>query len=224
MTRLAFAPGCLLAACAALAAPVPIHAPVFFKPGWGKPIDPDKDCTFIQTKETLTIEIPGKDHDINPGQRRMNAPRLMREVKGDFRLDVRVSSEWPLSRKSSVVNKPEGRGYRETNIFIGAGILVMDDNKQQNIVRFEFGSIRQEGHPQPYLAFRYYCGPLSPGMHLSPDGTEIRPTTHFEIVNLPAKLKVGLFAVSTSTEPLKVRFDQFKLTELPAAKKPDREK
>jgi regulation of enolase protein 1 (concanavalin A-like superfamily) len=45
----------------------------------------------------------------------------------------------------------------------------------------------------------------------SPDGKKWSPLITEEETELPRKLKVGLAAYSTSTEPFKVRFDQIKL-------------
>ena len=47
---------------------------------------------------------------------------------------------------------------------------------------------------------------------LSPDGKKWERYNGAEGLRLPSKLKVGLAAYSTSTQPFKVRFDQFKLS------------
>lgn len=46
---------------------------------------------------------------------------------------------------------------------------------------------------------------------ISPDGKRWDRHQAWESKNLPRKFKVGFAAYSTSTEPFKVRFDQFKL-------------
>ena len=68
----------LLACC--FADPEPVET--FFKPGWDKPVDPDKDCKFVQAKDSLTIRLPAKDHDFDTKRRKYYAPRMLREVKG----------------------------------------------------------------------------------------------------------------------------------------------
>jgi hypothetical protein len=49
----------LLIASAVLAAPAP-------KDGWDRPIDPDNDCKIVIKDGTVTIEVPGGDHDLSP--------------------------------------------------------------------------------------------------------------------------------------------------------------
>lgn len=89
----------ILDTCTMLAAP----APEPFKSGWGKPIDPNRDCKFVIKGSTLTIELPGGDHDLAPKRERFNAPRLLREVEGDFVMQVRVSGSFLPSVKSSAL-------------------------------------------------------------------------------------------------------------------------
>jgi hypothetical protein len=47
-----------LAACAVLAAPAP-------KDNWERPIDPDHDCKFDMSGDTVTMELPGGDHELD---------------------------------------------------------------------------------------------------------------------------------------------------------------
>jgi hypothetical protein len=88
----------LLAACAVLDAP----APEPFKSGWDKPVDPSRDCKFHIKGGTVTIELPGGDHNLAPNRDRFNAPRLLRDVQGDFVMQVLVSGSFRPSAKSSV--------------------------------------------------------------------------------------------------------------------------
>jgi len=63
-------------------------------PGWGTFVDPDGDCKAQVSPEGFVIEVPESLHDFWLGQkdptRRLNAPRVTRMVKGDFRARVRV--------------------------------------------------------------------------------------------------------------------------------------
>src|SRR5438309_1058286 len=58
--------------------------------GWGKVTDPDGDCTFKEDKGKLTITVPAGFHGLHP-KRAMNAPRVLREVEGDFTATVKVT-------------------------------------------------------------------------------------------------------------------------------------
>ena len=227
---------CLLVVCSALAAPAP---PVFFKSGWDCPVDPDKDCKIIQTEDMLTIELPGKAHDIVALGKLRNAPRLVRDVKGDFRMDVRVSGDWSLSAASTLPGQ---------STYAGGGLLVILGDEKERLIRLEYGLTQnvETGVPRQgfYACFR--CLSFNPpsvvhmyklftadagkdNMHLrfecrentlrayySTDGKKWVNYQEGMTYPLPmtAKLKVGLAGYSTSKERCKVYFDQFKLTPL----------
>lgn len=98
--------------------------------GWGKPVDPDNDCTMTEEKGTLTITVPGSLHDLFPGQRdpkkRNNAPRVLQAVKGDFTATVKVTADWKPGAPLPGAN---------THPYNGAGLLVWDSDTQ--FIRFE---------------------------------------------------------------------------------------
>lgn len=80
MLRFICSPVLLLMAYTVLAAPAP-------EDSWDR-VDPDHDCKFHIEDGKVTIELPGGDHDINPKRKRFNAPCLLREVEGDFLVQV----------------------------------------------------------------------------------------------------------------------------------------
>ncbi len=108
-----------LAVCAAVAAPMPPRKP--FETGWEKPVDPDGDCKFIRDKDALTIEVPSTDHALGIELNLMNAPRLLRDVKGDFIVELRVSGEF---QPSNVATTNSG-----IPPFVGAGLLLMNGER-----------------------------------------------------------------------------------------------
>jgi regulation of enolase protein 1 (concanavalin A-like superfamily) len=246
MRPFAFALGCLIAASLGLAAPVPKpKAGKFYKPGWDNPVDPDKDCKFTQTSSSLTIEVPGTYHDYYPTLRRVNAPRLLRPVEGDFTVEVRVKGNFHASQQSTA-----GR-FRWP--LTTAGLVVEAADKSLASLRLEFGTQRLLGKGEPIgfagswhadadAATGQYGNETSKDLYpfgdgakvaflrlerrgdrfsfwLSPDGkkwTVFPPSREWPF---PARAKVGLIVTSSSDGPLKVTFDQFKLTPLkPAAK------
>jgi hypothetical protein len=225
---------CLLALCGATAAPAP---PAFFKPGWDPAVDPDKDCKFVKTKEKLTIELPGTAHDLGVTGKLMNAPRLLRDVRGDFRVDVRISGDWALSKESTVP---------KAAVYAGGALLIMVGDDAKEILRMEFARTAKDKLGL-YAGFHYidengkYGGlhamiPLVGGgkqlylrcecqsniikCYYSADGRKWISWNPGMRYNVPktAKPKVGLMAFSTSKNRSKVYFDQFNLTSLP--KKP----
>lgn len=210
-------------ACIVLAAPAP-------KDSWERPIDPDKDCKIDIKHGIVTIEVPGGDHELDPKRRRFNAPCLLREVVGDFAVQVRVSASFRPSAKSCV----KGQDPR-----VAAGLVLIPSEK--NYIRHEYGAYRRKGKQENsfasiiqgeklrmnlkldwkpsdwvpneehiYLRFERQANCIR--IVISPDGKTWDRHQSWETMNLPNSFKVGLAAYSTSSEPFKVRFDQFKLT------------
>src|SRR5262245_41109781 len=132
MRHLICAVVCFLSACAVLAAPAPADRP--WLTGWDKPVDPDNDCKFIRDKGTLTIEIPGEDHDLAIERNLMNSPRLLRDVVGDFVAHVRVHGTFKPSQESTSTERIP---------FVGAGLLLMADEK--TYVRLERAALVKGG-------------------------------------------------------------------------------
>jgi hypothetical protein len=131
----------LLISYAVLAAPAPKRQP--FKTGWDEPKDPDGDCKFIRDADTLTIEVPGKDHDLAPKRERFNAPRLLRDVEGDFVMQVRVRALFRPSDKSSVDGE---------NPSVAAGLLLIPIEK--NYVKLDYWAYRTKGGQSNLIGFR----------------------------------------------------------------------
>jgi regulation of enolase protein 1 (concanavalin A-like superfamily) len=233
MTRSIIALMMLLLAAVALAAPVPTPQP--FKTGWDKPVDPDKDCKFTRDKDSLTIELPGTDHDYYPLRDRVNAPRLLRDIEGDFDIQVRVRMDRRPSATSTVKGQP--------SLVSGGFLLIPPKTYGITCIRLEFGVAGQGDDTNGYAALKHqdtaggrsdarwgrewkdwslpekadraYLRLVRRGEKLypsiSPDGEKWALLMGGQYGRLPAKLKVGLAAYSTSAEPAKVRFDQFKL-------------
>jgi hypothetical protein len=117
----------LLLACTALATP----APEPFVTGWGYPVNPDRDCKIRRDKGVLTIEMPSGDHDYDPVRERFNAPRILREIEGNFEIQVRVRIDCRPSAKSTVKGQPA---------FVAAGFLLIPPDKSNlTCARMEYG-------------------------------------------------------------------------------------
>lgn len=98
-------------------------------PGWGDVVDPAGDCKVIEKDSKLSITVPGKEHNLNPlpGWNNLLAPRVLREVDGDFVVQVLVRKfERPKANTSSNKEKPIS--------FVGGGLVVWQDG--QNFLRF----------------------------------------------------------------------------------------
>jgi regulation of enolase protein 1 (concanavalin A-like superfamily) len=196
--------------------------------GWDKPIDPDGDCTFRRDYDTLTIEVPAKEHDLNVPRHQLNAPRLLRDVSGDFETQVRVSGDF----------RPVGAPGGQTRHNYAGLVLMADD---EDFLRFQWdgtndagnttgcayvywerhkdrkGSLATIGRPgtQPAdrLAAYLRMGRRGDTLYFaySEDGKKWRERTSLD-EKLPTKLKLGVFAATDSAAPFKPRFDRFQLT------------
>jgi regulation of enolase protein 1 (concanavalin A-like superfamily) len=197
-----------------------------FETGWDKPVDPDGDCQFRRDKDALTIVVPGRHHDLVAESDVMNAPRLLRDVEGEFTAQVRVDGYFRPTIQST---------FNKAVPFIGAGLVVMDGDK--TYARLEragmyrndqFGQgvlweLRVDGKPagskwpnfapaedKPlYLRLQRKGDRLQASV--SADGDKWTDAEPLD-VKLPAKVKVGIAAVSTSEVRFKPRFDEFRLT------------
>jgi regulation of enolase protein 1 (concanavalin A-like superfamily) len=94
--------------------------------GWGNAYDPDGDCKFTVEEGRLRIAVPGTDHALAIERGQVNAPRVVREVYGDFIAQVKVSGAFPTGAVRVIERgKP----------FHGAGLLLWQD--EQNYIRLE---------------------------------------------------------------------------------------
>src|SRR5437763_144727 len=112
MPRCAALVPCALAALAVRATPVPPPRP--WVTGGNKPVDPDGDCRFDRDGDKLTISIPGKDQTLYDSE--LNAPRLLRDVAGDFVVEVRVSGMFEPTAWSK-----DSLAFKEGGILLPAG-------------------------------------------------------------------------------------------------------
>jgi hypothetical protein len=83
--------------------------------GWGTAIDPDGDCKILPKGKALEMRIPGTHHDLNADNDKLNGPRVVKEVTGDFTITVKVLGEF----------KPNSESTNSKAVpYEGAGILV----------------------------------------------------------------------------------------------------
>ena len=221
---------CVLAwvavACVSFAAPEePDPDPNPFMSGWDRPVDPDGDCKFLRARGGLTIRVPGKDHDLAAERKLMNSPRLLRAVEGDFVAEVRVGGKFVPSAGSTTTERIP---------FVGAGLVLLAGEK--TYVRLERAALRKGGEVKTYanwelrqegrwvLAGEEAVCPLKGKQtylrlerkgdkllaSVSEDGKKWTGLKPLEL-KLPARLKLGVCAGTTSTEPFAPRYDGFKL-------------
>jgi regulation of enolase protein 1 (concanavalin A-like superfamily) len=217
MPRIAALLLCALAALVATATPAPDKPWVT---GWEK-VDPKGDCKFEREGERLAITVPGEGHGVDD----LDAPRLLREVEGDFVVEVRVTGECESSK--------EADGLR------GAGILILGSEEDITLT-LELPGRTYDGQARAWVRAVMRC-PRSPGIcwvhRLKPAPTSQRSMylclarrrdtwrmsysedhkkwtdldTQWK-VKLPRKLKVGVLAAATAEGAFKAVFDNFMLS------------
>jgi len=185
--------------------------------GFGKPVDPDGDCTVSVASRVLSMTVPGTLHDLSPEKNKMNAPRVLRDGEGDFVVHVCVDA---------ALEPKEGRSQ-------SAGLLVMQD--ERNYVRFEFVAegpggagkrgtsmrveVRQNGvvpangtmtgsSPERLRYLRIERHGRVVGAYCSPNKGQWWILAR-RIVPLPAGLKIGVTASNQSDSPFTAKFYDF---------------
>jgi hypothetical protein len=81
--------------------------------------------TFTAEKSRLVVKVPGGIHNLNPN-RGMQAPRVLKMVKGDFVAQIKVTGDFKPGEKAA---------NNQRSSFNGAGLLVWQDEK--NYIRLE---------------------------------------------------------------------------------------
>lgn len=185
---------------------------------WGE-IAKDGDCQIRVEKDKMIFDVPGTAHDFAAELKRWNAPHVLSEVEGDFVIDVKISGKFAPGQESTI----EGR-YP----YNGAGLLLVQDEK--NHLSLQRGAVRANGRVRHYLNFELRknsadtvsrfslglddqdtylrierCGNLIYGLG-SADGAHWRSYEPIK-VSFPKRLKVGVVAVTSSSEPFACAFE-----------------
>ncbi|MDR3639538.1 MAG: DUF1349 domain-containing protein [Isosphaeraceae bacterium] len=191
---------------------------------WGLAIDPDSDCKLNDKGDVLEIEIPNTHHDLNADNNKLNSPRVMREVTGDFSITVKVGGAFKPSAKST---NPKAVSY------IGGGIVVWQDS--DNYIFLGRAAINRNGKISEFAAFEERewgtRGALN-NRGIDPGGISLRVERRNNRIlgytskdgktwsrldpmetSYPATLKVGLYAINGCTDPVTIRFEDFQFTE-----------
>jgi hypothetical protein len=204
--------------------------------GWGVAVDPDGDCGFAIEDGAVVITVPGGQfpHDLGAELNNTNAPRVLREVSGDFMLEVRVDGDFNPGGKST---QPGRTGYT------GAGLVAFADNKNyvrieratlqgsEKSVRRHYGNfeVRIDGKVQRFGQTNdlplednqpVYLRLIRRGAKMygavSHDGKEWKEGEPKDIgADWPDKLLVGVAAISTSVRPFTPYYSDFRASEAP---------
>jgi regulation of enolase protein 1 (concanavalin A-like superfamily) len=212
----------------------PPGQPAGKKPGeareWGQVIDPDGDCTIAEQNGKLIIRVPGTLHDLSPEQKdarkRTNAPRVVKEVQGDFVATVKVTADWnPGGKLPGASTLPyNGAGLLlfisdthflrlERNVFVGANGLVCfttplyyAQGRLANQAMSTQGAFYQGR--STWLKMERAGARLTTA--ISHDG-QVWIETATLTGNLPESVAVGLEAINSSNKEFLVEFEEFKV-------------
>jgi hypothetical protein len=196
---------------------------------WSDIVNPDDDCKIDQDRasDRVTISVPGTPHVLSAEIGRLNAPRLLRAVRGDFEVRMRVDG----------VFHPSGRAtMKEYAPYHGAGVLLWQDG--DNYLRLEIAADLHEGRVRPYVNYELRKdGALavsrgikiedgSTYLRLERRGDEFRAAfgpdgvrwTALPPINakLDYQLKAGVAAINTATKPLTAQLEDFRVVAGPS--------
>ncbi|MDR3632638.1 MAG: DUF1349 domain-containing protein [Isosphaeraceae bacterium] len=114
-------------------------------PGWGRVFDPARDCevSLDIERDRLKIVVPGTPHVLSAEDPTlpMNAPRIIRAVRGDFTAEVRVLGRLEPGKSKTTYYDP----------YHGAGLIVWQDSS--NYLRLERAVGLIDGRPHPYVNY-----------------------------------------------------------------------
>ena len=170
----------------------------------------------------LRITVPGGIYDMSGVNQRQNAPRALREVKGDFTFEVAVTGDFDPGSEGS----PGSRSFP----FNGAGILLwmgpdeflrferdiwIADGQAQGYKplvehwkggrphRFEIARIPEYSGRTTHLRMKREGSSLD--LDLSHDGRKWIDIANPEL-EMPETVQVGVAAINTSARPFAVTF------------------
>lgn len=198
--------------------------------GWGTVFDPEGDARATLKDGAVELTVPGAYRDLWPIGGRVNAPRILRPVKGDFTVHVKVASAVSTAGKAALADLPAGSPSSR-----GATLIVWHD--ENNFIRFERACytgtktkklnhiwfyntfdrgkriIERSGQVDPEGAFYLWIarkmGTFYAYYHQQGDTKWTQLETHR--LGLPDDVQVGVSMVNTTTEPFTVRFEDFKV-------------
>jgi serine/threonine protein kinase/regulation of enolase protein 1 (concanavalin A-like superfamily) len=193
-------------------------------------IDPNGDCRILLDKaeNRATILVPGATHLLSADIGRTNAPRILRDIRGEFEVRVKVTG----------TTHPGGRGTTTQYApYHGAGILLWQDT--ENYVRLEIAADVRKGKIFPYANFELrQAGLLATSRGLKIDdgtsylrlqrrGDQIHGAFSLDgdhwtpfppmVAKLEDRVEVGVVAVNSSSKPLTAEFEGFAISEGPGA-------
>src|SRR5260370_935666 len=167
--------------------------------------------------------VPGTPHLLSAELGRVNAPRVLIDVQGDFEARVRVVGVFHPAGKTT---------FKEYAPYHGAGILVWQD--KENYIRLEIAADIQNGKPRPYANFELRKDgalAVSRGIKIADGSTYLRLKrrgdeftgafgpdgvrwTSFPLMSarLKDQLQIGVTAINSAKKPLVADLEGFQVS------------
>jgi regulation of enolase protein 1 (concanavalin A-like superfamily) len=189
--------------------------------GWGEASDPDGDCRIMLDGNKLTMQVPGTWHDLGAESGKLNAPRVLRPITGDFLAEVKVGG---ALRPGGQCTRPGGLPFQ------GAGLVLWYD--PSNYLRLERAAIFREGRIVPYVTFeerrdrQLEAGALEvpegpTWLRLERRGDRILASASSDgrswrglplrKVDYPARVKIGVDAINSCNKPFTAALEDFRV-------------
>jgi regulation of enolase protein 1 (concanavalin A-like superfamily) len=192
---------------------------------WGTLADPRKNSRANVKDGVLSMVVPGQS-GFSIELKRMNAPRVLREVSGDFVATVKVEGDFA----------PGKQAFAERIAYNGAGLLLLRD--ELTYVRLDRGTLVRSGRQTHFTNFelrvdgklerfglptdRPLLGDTATWLRLERRGNEIRGAVRQgdedwtyltpKKTALPDKLKIGVLGANSSNSPFSLRFSEFSVS------------
>jgi WD40 repeat protein/serine/threonine protein kinase/regulation of enolase protein 1 (concanavalin A-like superfamily) len=202
---------------------------------WGTFEDPDEGCAFKLEGGALALTVPGSAHVLDIERGKMNAPRVLRPVEGDFIVQMKVGGKFDPRRPSTFTSAP----------YHGAGFFIrQDDNNYLRLERACFWNGREH---VPYANFEVRAngrldrfGTATVLTRLDNDkdawlklerrGNDFKAYASqqagkwqelgMKTMTAPQRLEVGVAAINSALESFTPRFSGLELTAPPLEKSP----
>lgn len=189
-------------------------------PGWGDLVDPGKDCKVRLDDKALVFDVPAGTHALKPFPEKQNAPRVLRDIEGNFVAALKIMGDFPGDTAN-----PE--------TVQSAGLLLWQD--ERNFIRLERRSDKhgdvltldywKDGQPQDASAGVLVKGDtvwvrLTRRMdklkaESSHDGKTWTDLKALGSVRLSSRLNLGPLVTNSAGKPVQARFEEFQVKGIP---------
>lgn len=200
--------------------------------GWGTPSDPDGDCTFVLSGDTLKITTPGGEnpHDLAADIGVVNSPRSLQEIEGDFIATVKIAGEFAPGSQSMLGGRTP---------YNGAGLVLINDS--ENVITLARAALQRGDTASGYANFEMRDkgalvrmgntgdaempnageatlriqrrGNTLSGSIKNDSGDWIDLESKEIPSGWPEKLQLGVAVISTSAEPFEATFSNLVISE-----------